>query len=212
MLTKLFRVLPIMFLLTLSACSHYPMGMDEKTWQALPPDKKAELLKEQSRQEHERQLAALRAQEAEARARAEAEKARLAALQALYQRLDYGELLQISFNGGEGYFYRYKPLLPNAIMLPIGTIQRIRLQSASGDNLELWAGYTPGKLVLCSEKPDGLDRIDPRACTVVIDHRWEHGQSYLINVPRPWNKKRPLLKNVRLYVKYPPIKHRKRCR
>ncbi len=198
--------------LTLSACSHYPMGMDEKTWKALPPDKKAELLKEEAKLKHERQLAALRAQEAEARARAEAEKARLAALQALYRRLDYGELLQVSFSGGEGYFYRYKPILPNTIMLPIGTIQRIRLQSTAGDNLELWTGYSPGKLVLCSEKPDGLDRIDPRACTVVVDHRWEHGERYRITVPRPWNKKRPLLRNVHLYVKYPPLERRHTCR
>ena len=212
MLIQLFRLLPLAFLLILSACSHYPMGMDEKTWKALPPDKKAELLKEEARLEHERQLAALRAQEAEARARAEAEKARLAALQALYRRLAYGELLQISFNGGEGYFYRYKPILPNTVMLPIGTIQRIRLQSTSGDNLELWAGYSPGKLVLCSEKPDGLDRIDPLACTVVVDHRWEHGESYSVTVPRPWNKKRPLLKSVRLYVKYPPLGRNRSCR
>jgi len=210
---KLFtRGVFLFFILLLSACSHYPMGMDEKTWKALPSEKKAELLAQEARLKHQQRLAALRAQTAQAKAQAEVEKARLAALQALYRRLAYGELIQVSFSGGEGYFYRYKPILPNSFMLPIGTIQLIRLQSTSGEPLELWAGYSPGKLLLCSEKPDHLERFNPRACTVVIDHHWERGQSYRITVPRPWNKKRPLLKNVHLHVKYPPIRPADRCR
>lgn len=46
----------------LAGCSSYLMGMDEKTWKALPPAKRAELLKQQAAQEHEKALARIAAQ------------------------------------------------------------------------------------------------------------------------------------------------------
>ncbi len=200
------KILAIAFVALLTAgCRHYPMGMDEKSWKALPPEKKAELLKEQARLDHERQLAALKTREAEARAQAEIEKARQESLRALYRRLRYGELLQLGFLGGAGYFYGYAPIVEDSFMLTAGSVERLRLLSRRGDTLEVWAAYTPGKLLLCSEKPDAPDRFDPRACAVLVDRRWDDGEERTVTVPRPWSKK-PLLRQVRVFIRYAPLK------
>ncbi|WP_294945840.1 hypothetical protein [Sulfurivirga sp.] len=198
-------VLLLLSILLLNACSSYPMGMSEKEWKALPPDKRAELLKLAAKQKHEEELARLRAEEAEAKARAEIETARQQALARLYSRLRYGEVLNLSMEGGEGYFYRYRPIMPNSWLLTIGTTQKLQLRSDRGDVIDLWARYAPGKLLLCSVKP-GREDYDVNACTVLIDHFWDRGERRRINVPRPWNRKKPLLRNVSVWLRYAPLR------
>ncbi len=206
-LRPLLSVILLLSTLLLNACSSYPMGMSEKEWKALPPDKRAELLKLAAKQKHERELARLRAEEAEARARAEIETARQQALARLYGRLRYGEMLSLSVEGGEGYFYRYRPIMPDSWLLTIGSTRRLQLRSDRGEVIDLWARYTPGKLLLCSEKPE-RDEYEPKACTVLIDHFWDRGERKRISVPRPWNRKKPLLRNVTVWLRYPPVRSR----
>ncbi|HHI76004.1 MAG TPA: hypothetical protein ENJ94_02415, partial [Gammaproteobacteria bacterium] len=81
------KILLSLLLLILAGCSSYPMGMDEETWKRLPPERRAELARQQEAMDHERRLEALRVEEKEARLRAENERLRLETLRTLYRRL-----------------------------------------------------------------------------------------------------------------------------
>ncbi len=193
------KILLSLALLILAGCSSYPMGMDEETWKRLPPERRAELARQQEAMDHERRLEALRVEEQEAKLRAENERLRLETLRTLYRRLGEGEVVQIGLLSGEGRFYEYLPIVPDSLLLHIGEIRKQEVQARSGRELTLWLRYEPGKVALCSHEP--RPRINPDHCAILVERDWHHGENYQVDVPDGWRRKHPLLRNLQVHIR-----------
>jgi len=197
----MFRILlylSFLFLALTGGCASYPGGVDEKTWNSLPPEKKAELIR--LREIHRARLEAerLKLERERAREQAELERQRLRVWRELYQRSGEGVFVRVNFLGGEGHFYKYRPIVPESVTLAIGETRPVTLRDRHDNTLKLWLRYLPGKLWLCSEKPDDFD---PRSCATVLDLYWDRGQRAQVDIPTHWDRKHPKARHLQLFIR-----------
>ena len=112
-------------------------------------------------------------------------------------------MIQLSFLNGRLNRRGRPAIVPDSFILPIGASETLKLHTRQGDTLTLWAEYAPGKVVLCSEKPD--DEYDrTRRCQTLIDLHWERGQRYSLTLPHPWRSGKKLFTDGMVYVKALP--------
>ncbi len=194
-------LLPILLVLILAGCSRYPMGMSEDEWEHLSPEQKLEMRRQQAELRAREQQERLRAETEKTRIAAELEKARLQTWRELASGMGYGEFIRVNFLSGEGDFHGYGPIVPDSFLLPIGGLEKLRLRNRDGDELALWAGYQPGKLILCSESFASYSDYDPRHCAILLDNWWEQGEEYHVEVPGRWDPDQALLRKAVVRVK-----------
>ncbi|WP_457573927.1 hypothetical protein [Desulfolithobacter sp.] len=175
--------------------------MSEAEWEQLTPEQKLELRRQEAELRAGEQRERLRAETEKTRIAAELEKARLQTWRELASGLGYGVFIRVNFLSGEGDFHRYSPIVPDSFLLPIGGSEKLRLRNRDGDELTLFAGYQPGKLILCSESFASYSDYDPRHCAILLDNRWEQGEEYHVEVPGRWDPKQTLLRKAVVWVK-----------
>lgn len=191
-------IVSMLTLLALTGCApRYPMGMDEKSWNALSPDKKAELRakqyqldaalrKERERHRHEERLKELAI-----------EKEREARLNRLYSRAGYKNVVRVNLRGG--CVRRYKkcvPFRPISVLLARGETKQIRLVTEDGDDT-LWMRYDPSGVTIDDDR-----NLDDWDAAVYLPEDWERGRHYLLYLRDAWRKNRHILKGVDLYIRY----------
>lgn len=163
-------------LLLLAACASYPMGLSKSEWEALPPEKQAEL-----RAEHYRIRAAERARrEEETRQRAAAAEAaareREARLAEMRANARYGNIVVVTLRGGafEWDGRRY-PLQPIAFELLKGERRQVELLGHRGDRRyrdDWWVSFSEdGHTVVLNDSSFSTPLV------LVNSGGWDEGQS-----------------------------------
>ena len=181
----------------LMACATtYPMGLSEAQWQALSPDQQASYQAEQYRLDEARR--------ARLAAEREAEKVRQAALatemqqrvEARYQQAVYGDIVTVVLQGGTLNYgkkaYAYEPLSFNLVR---GESKRVVLRTVGRNQFEHELDVRladDGNTLYLDEQS--------RERVVLVNRRWEHGESYRVSQS---NKKYAYgLQNANVFMKY----------
>ncbi len=179
------RALPaLVIVMALAACaSPHPMGLSEQEWQALPPERQAELRVREAELRAERQAA----REAEARRRteqaAEAERIRQEELAVRRANARFGDILAVTLQGGTmesgNDLFALEPL---AFEILRGERKRITLVGRRGEETRVhrmqdhwWVRYSEDGLTLVlNESGYGSPII------LVDDGAWEKGQALFL--------------------------------
>lgn len=167
------------FLLLLSGCVSFPMGLSKDEWEALPPERQAELRAEQYRLNIEHQRRREEAARQRAAEREAAEQAYQERMTELRMNARYGDLVLITLQGGmiEQDGKRY-PLEPQAFELLKGERRKIELRGQRVKDNRIWTLYETWDVRF---KEDGHTIIlndSPYEHTIhlVDDGTWEKGQ------------------------------------
>ncbi len=179
------RALPaLVMVIALAACANpYPMGLSEREWQALTPERQAELSVREAELRAERQAA----REAEARRQAEraaeAERRRQEELAARRANARFGDILAVTLQGGTmesgSELFALEPL---AFEILRGERKRITLVGRRGQGTRVhrmqdhwWVRYSEDGLTLI------LNESGFGAPVILVDEgTWEKGQALFL--------------------------------
>jgi hypothetical protein len=167
------------FFLLLSGCASFPMGLSKDEWEALPPERQAELRAEQYRLNLERQRRreeATRQREAERKAAEQAYQERMTELR---MNAQYGDLVLITLQGGmiEQDGKRF-PLEPQAFELIKGERKKIELRGQIVKDNRIRSIYERWEVQFKEDGHTVILNESPFEHTIhlVDDGTWEKGQ------------------------------------
>ncbi len=187
-------------LLLLGGCAKYPMGLDEDTWRALPPQKRAELLAEQGKLDAKERRLREKMRHEERMKALEVERLKEERLAKLYARAGFGDIVRVNISGGCIVGYKKCELYrPVSVVLALGERKRVELKSRY-TSLLLWLSYTEEGVAI--DDDEDLDDID---AALYLPRRWERGQDYRLSLKEPYAKNRFTLKNAHLFIRYFPV-------
>ncbi len=191
----------ILLILLFTGCvTRYPMGLDEKTWNSLPAQKRLELQREQTRIDAEERLRRQKMLHEERMAQIELEKEKERKLKTLYERAVFGDIVRVNISGGCIQSYKEcKEYRPVSLLLVVGETKEVKLK-AKYDTLALWVRYDENGVTI--DDDCDLDDLD---AVLLLPERWERGRAYRISLKKPYSKGKFTLKNARVFVRYFPI-------
>ncbi|WP_353661562.1 hypothetical protein [Hydrogenimonas sp. SS33] len=190
-------------LVLLSGCAtRYPMGLDEKTWQTLPPAERVRLREKQAEIDAKLQAQEERHRHEERMRQLQIEKEREARITTLYKRAGYGNIVRVNIEGGCYREYkkceRYRPV---SVILALGETKRVPLVMRYGQKT-LWIRYDKQGVTI--DDDSNLNDFD---AAVLLPRRWERGSGYRISLKEPYRKGGTTLTNAEVFVRFFPIRN-----
>lgn len=179
MKTLLRNALWTVSLLIIAGCATYPMGLSKSDWEALPPERRAELRIEENRRQEE---ARIRREEAAQRQREEREAAERERRQALAERraaARYRDIVVVTLQGGallhDGRRYELEPRVFELIRGERMRLQIVGHEGSGNRNRSLadsWSvGFSEdGHTVTLNDSGRGPPIV------LVDDGTWEQGR------------------------------------
>ncbi len=181
-------------------CARYPMGLDEESWRALPPQKRVELLAEQQRLDAKERELRERLRHEERMKALEAERLKEERLSNLYADAGFGDIVRVNISGGCVTIYKkcekYRPV---SMLLARGERKRIELKSGYS-SLVLWVRYTGEGVAI-----DDDENLDDTDGALFLPRRWEYGRDYILSLKKPYGKDRYTVKGAQVFIRYFPI-------
>lgn len=159
---------------SVGCATHYPMGLSREHWEALPPEKQAELHARQyelDEQRHQQAAAAHAERQRQQQAAMERERERIATL---YANARYGDMVRVTIEGGAlEYYNRLHGYHPVAFEIARGETKTITV-TQSGQ-----VQQTVPFQVRLSEDGHSLSFNEGRSQgEVFVERNWEKGQTY----------------------------------
>ncbi|MCF6201294.1 MAG: hypothetical protein L3J42_04125 [Hydrogenimonas sp.] len=189
-----------LLLFTSGCAARYPMGLDEESWKALSPEKRAELSSKQAKIDAQDRLQRERLRHEERMRELQIEKMREQRLNSLYARARYGEVVRVNISEGCIKLYkeceRYRPI---SILLAIGETKIVALKTEYS-KLKLRVRYDEQGVAI-----DDDSELDDFDAALFLPERWSRGRVYRLSLFDGYSKKRHILKNARLFISYFPI-------
>jgi hypothetical protein len=190
----------IITMILLSGCAtRYPMGLDEKTWQTLPPAERARLQAEQAKIDAQLRLQRERDRHEERMHELQIEKEKQARITRLYQRAGFGDIVRVNIEGGCYRSYKKcEPYRPVSVILALGETKKVTLRQRYG-NENLWIRYDEHGVTI--DDDSNLDDFD---AAVLLPERWERGRRYRLSLTDPYRKGKTTLTNATVFIRYFP--------
>ncbi len=192
-------LLSMSLLLWMVGCApHYPMGLDEETWNKLSPQKRAELLEQEAIQNAKQRALEEKLRHEERMRELEIEAQREARLKRLYERAGYGDIVRVNISGGCVRIYKTcEPYRPVSLLVARGETKRTVLKTRYSE-LDLWVRYdTEGVLI---DDDQDLNDFDT---AIFLPEHWKRGRAYRLILKDPYQKE-ATIQNARLYIRYFP--------
>ncbi|MEA3304442.1 MAG: hypothetical protein U9Q15_01600 [Patescibacteria group bacterium] len=198
----------LVMVLVLSGCGRNPMGIPDKQWESLTPEKQAEYTAQQSKIDARRAEAARKARlerEKDERIRKKKEQDRV---DALYKNAQYGYIVQVYIQSGQ-YMYRkgkWGTVKDLVCVLVRGETKKItlRVEQKKGYKREenLWLEYDKhgSAVYVYLEKPSEYARKYNRVDRITLaNFGWKLGKWYKKNfIPSKYEG----VKNMKINVRY----------
>ena len=171
---KTFVPVILMALLVSGCVTRYPMGLSREQWEALPPAQQADYQAKQYEIDSARRQAEEARRVERERIAAEAARAEQERLQQLYANARYGDIVQVSVQGGFIEYNRNRyPYEPAAFDLVKGETKEVAFR---GRGLQTIATHYEVRL---SEDGNTIYFDESsRQRIVLVNQDWEHGQTY----------------------------------
>jgi len=187
------------FLLFSGCAARYPMGMDEKTWQSLSPQRRAELREKEAMEEAKLKAMREKLRHEERMRELAIEAKKEERLRILYHRAGYGDIVRINISGGCIKAYKTcEPYRPVSILLVRGETKRVKLAMRYGE-VELWVRYNETGITIDDDRD--LDDFD---AAVLLPERWNRGRHYRISLADEYRKGKTTLTGATVFVRYFP--------
>jgi len=197
---RFFTFLTTVTIVIFTGCAtRYPMGMDEKTWQTLPPSERVQLQREQAKIDAQLRLKRERDRHEERMRELQIEKEKQMRITRLYQRAGYGDIVRVNIEGGCYRAYKKcEPYRPVSVIVALGETKKVTLrQRYGGENL--WVRYDEHGVTI--DDDGDLDDFD---AIVLLPERWERGRRYRISLHDPYRKGQTTLTNASVFIRYFP--------
>ncbi len=189
----------IMILIFGGCATRYPMGLDEKTWQALPPSERAKLQAKQAQIDARLKLAAERHRHEERMRQLEIEKEKQERISALYRRAGYKDIVRVNIEGGCYRIYKKcEPYRPISVIVALNETKKVPLVMRYGTEY-IWIRYDEHGVAIDDDAD--LDDFD---AALLLPERWERGRHYRLFLQDPYRKGKTTLTNARVFVRYFP--------
>lgn len=171
---KAFVPVFVIAMLVSGCITRYPMGLSSEQWNALPPAQQAEYQAKQYEIDSARRQAEEARRVERERIAAEAARAEQERLQQLYANARYGDIVQVSVQGGFIEYNRNRyPYEPAAFDLVKGETKEVAFR---GRGLQTIA--THYKVRLSEDGNTVFFDDSSRQRVVMVNQDWERGQTY----------------------------------
>lgn len=187
----------------ISGCStKYPLGLSEEEWELLPIEKKTIYSEKQAKIDEKIRQEQLTRWQIQKQYELEAKKAEQTRLDNLYQRAQYGDIINVNLYGGQYSAYdEFISIRPTAFTLARGEVKEIKVIMKNKKNYTyrdtFWAMFTPmGNKIVLSPKRVSLDE-DSEGIVILNNGRWHKEQTYKRSSLDQYDKLKDLIIGVR---------------
>lgn len=154
--------------------TRHPMGLNQAQWEALSPDRQAELQARQYAIDAEKRQQAENRRAEQARMAAEEARAEQERLRQIYANAAYGDIVTVTVQGGylvySGKLYPYEPV---SFDLAKGETKRVIFRGRGQQTVA-----TDYKVRLSEDGNTIYFDDSARQRIVLVNQDWEHGQTY----------------------------------